>query len=742
MKIIRYFLIFLLLTGITCSSHAAGDTLRLQLKWWHQFQFAGYYAAQLKGYYQQEGLKVKLIPGDPLHAPVPEVLSGRADFGITGSDLIVNYIKGDPLIALGAIFQHSPYTILSLKEKNIHVPSDLIGKRLMASPDQGWTELKAVFLKEGINPNSLKIISHTWKNTDLLDDKADAITAYISVEINQLRKMGVDPTYILPINYGIDFYGDILFTQKKMADTDPLTIGKFRKASFAGWEYALSHTAEMADYILTLPGVKERGVTKDDLLVEAEAMRKLILPDLVEIGHMNEGRWRHIVDIHQKLGVISNQPNLSGFLYDGTKKVSSKYLRNSVYILIAVLVLLLLSVLYGFSLRKAVKKRTKELEREIVERAKAQHLLTISEQRLEMATVAAGLGIWDWDIKTGQVYYNDQWKIMLGYAPEELSNRFETFEKLLHPNEKDLVSRLLNEHLEGKTSVFQAVIRMRTKDKRWKWVLTMSKASMRNEEGNAIRLSGIHLDIDDIKQKEIELKELTQELMHSNNELQQFAYITSHNLRAPVANLISLLGLFDRGHLSERNTVFLEKMGISVERLHATLNDLNEILSSRINKADRDDHLVFAEELNKVKELISEEIRLKEAVIQADFSRAPEIFFSRKVMHSILLNLLTNAIKYKRPGIPPIIQIYTEADGDYVILYVKDNGLGIDMEKHGNKIFGLYQRFHDNKDGKGLGLYIIKNQVEALEGKIAVESIVNKGTMFHVFLKKKKGLYE
>lgn len=102
----------------------------------------------------------------------------------------------------------------------------------MASADQGWTELKAVFLKEGIHPDSLKLLSHSWKNTDLIEDKADAISAYISVEINQLRKLGANPSYILPINYGIDFYGDILFTRKKMADTDPVTIGKFRKASF------------------------------------------------------------------------------------------------------------------------------------------------------------------------------------------------------------------------------------------------------------------------------------------------------------------------------------------------------------------------------------------------------------------------------------------------------------------------------------------------------------------------------
>ena len=734
--------IFLLIVISTSHLFAADDSVRVQLKWWHQFQFAGYYAAEKKGYYKEQGLNVKLIPGDPSHAAVPQVLNNEADFGITGADLVVDYASGKPLVALGAIFQHSPYTILSLKEKNIHVPSDLIGKRLMASPDQGWTELKAVFLREGITPDSLKLLSHSWKNTDLVEDKADAITAYLSVELHQLRKLGIEPSYILPINYGIDFYGDVLFTKKSLAESEPLLVKKFTAASFKGWDYAMSHTSEIADYILTLPGVRERGVTKDDLLVEAEVMRNLILPNLVEIGHMNEGRWRHIIEIHKQLGIVKDIPDLTGFLYDGTQKVSSKFFRNAVYISIMVLSLLLISVLYGFSLRKAVKKRTEQLEVEIIERANAQQLLSISEQRLEMATVAAGLGIWDWDIKNDDVYFNDQWKLMLGYQSDELSNHFSTFEQLLHPNEKAGLLKLLNDHLEGKSDVYQAMIRMRTKDRRWKWILTMSKASMRDETGKAIRLSGIHLDVDDIKQKEIELRQLSQELMHSNRELQQFAYITSHNLRAPVANLISLLSLFDKEHLSERNQVFLEKMEMSVERLHATLNDLNEILSSRANMAEKDEVLYFEQEVKKVMELISEEIRLKEAVIHLDFSKAPSILFSRKVLHSILLNLLTNAIKYRKPDVAPEISVSTEEDGEYIILYVKDNGMGIDLEKYGNKIFGLYQRFHDNKDGKGLGLYIIKNQIEALEGKIAVESFVNKGSMFHVFLKKKKSSYE
>ncbi|NCT95557.1 MAG: ABC transporter substrate-binding protein [Chitinophagaceae bacterium] len=720
---------------------SAADSLRLQLKWWHQFQFAGYYAAQVKGFYAEQGLKVKIIPGDASHAPVEEVVSGRADFGITGSDLLVDYSKGKPVVAVGAVFQHSPYIIISLRSSKINVPSDLIGKKVMASENQGWVELSAVFQKEAIPVDSIKMVNHSWRNEDLIDGKVDAMTAYISVEVNQLRKLGVDPVYMQPINYGIDFYGDVLFSTRKMAETDPETLNRFRRASFKGWEYAMSHTSEMADYILSLPGVQERGVTKDDLLVEAEEMRKLILPDLVEVGHMNEGRWQHILEMHKKLGVIPETQTLGNFLYDGTKTVSSKFLRDAMYVSIGVVILLLLSVIYGVSLRKAVQVKTAHLQQEISERTRAQELLLLSEQRLEVATIAAGLGIWDWDLQTNKVYYNDIWKTMLGYRPDELPDVFDTFDRLLHPDEKDAILQQLQDHIAGNVSSYQAIIRMRTKDRRWKWILTMSKVTLRNEAGVAIRLSGVHLDVDQIKQKELELHELSQELMNSNRELQQFAYITSHNLRAPVANLISLLSLFEKEELSERNQLFLEKIEMSVMRLHSTLHDLNEILSTRSNKADEQELLYFDEELANVMQLISEELRLREAVVTSNFSKAPSIYYSRKALHSILLNLLTNAVKYRQAGKAPVIQVTTDEDGEFVILSVKDNGMGIDMEKYGNKIFGLYQRFHENKDGKGLGLYIIKNQVEALEGKIAVESIVNQGTMFHVFLKKKKQFY-
>lgn len=735
--------VFLLLVScwLMQQASAADDTIRLQLKWWHQFQFAGYYAAQVKGFYSAEGLKVKLVPGDIEHDPIREVLSGRAQFGISGSDLLLSYAKGQPVIALGALFQHSPYILISLASKGIRVPSDLVGKSLMASETQGWIELQAVFLKEGIPIDSLHVVRHSWKNEDLISGKVDAITGYYSVELNQLRKQGVEPAYIQPVNYGIDFYGDLLFSLQSMTGNNPEKTKRFIRASFKGWKYAMEHPGEIADYILTLPGVKDRGVTKADLLTEAEAMQKLIEPDLIELGHMNEGRWNHILDIYKSLHLVSPRTQIDGFLYDEHKDFSSKFIRAAVVISVAVLVVLLIIILYSISLRASVSKRTMQLEKEIEQRKLTQEQLRVSEERLEMATDAAEIGIWDWDIVRNTLYLNDMWKIMLGYEPSELKNEMETFNRLLHPDENEKVWKQVEDHLAGLSS-YQAMMRMKTKDNKWKWILSISKTTLRNEKGEAIRVSGVHIDMDDIKEKELELKELTEELMISNKELQQFAYITSHNLRAPVANLRSLTWLFDKEGISEKNKSLFEKITLSIDKLSITLDDLNEILSSRVHKTEGNEKVLFAKELTDVMQSISEEIREMDAGISYDFSKAGDICYPRKVIHSVLLNMLTNAIKYRKEKEKPLIHISTEEDKDFVILTIRDNGKGIDMNKYGNKIFGLYQRFHENTEGKGLGLYIVKSQVEALGGKIAVESMVNKGTEFQVFLKKMSMPYD
>lgn len=606
MKKLCYHLCSFILILFSANVAAQPTKIKLQLKWWHQFQFAGFYAADIKGFYKSSGLNVELIPSDAKHSPIAEVLKGNADFGITGTGLLINYADGMPVKVLGAIFQHSPYVIISSKEKNILTPKDLIGKKVMGEQDQGWLQAKALAIKNQISSNDIKLLKHTRNNNDLTNGYADAMIGYSSVEIYQLKQKGVAINIIYPSQYGIDFYGDVIFSLNKTVSNKPDLTEKFLKASYKGWDYALKHPSEIADYILTLPGVKERGVTKEQLLFEAQEMENLILPGLVEMGQMSESRWIEIMNVYKSLDMISKTPDLDDFIYDYKENSLKSSLQLGLYILGAILILLLLLAFYSISLQKAVKNRTLALQDEVKQR----------------------------------------------------------------------------------------------------------------------------------RQNEASLVKVSKELQVSNNELQQFAYLTSHNLRAPATNINTLIQLINRQGLSEKNTDYLQKLELTSKNLNEMLDDMNEILSVRKEDQQNLEILSFETILEKVTQSISENILEHGLIIKTDFSKAPEVTGSSKILHNTLLNLLTNAIKYRKPGEVPEVYIRTDETNEYVILSVTDKGIGIDLQKHGDKIFKLYQRFHNNADSKGLGLYLIKSQLEKMDGKIIVDSEQGKGTTFKAYFRK------
>jgi PAS domain S-box-containing protein len=716
-------------------SVSAADSIRIHLKWWHQFQFAGYYAAQLKGYYTEEGLTVKIIPADKDHPPVGAVLNGNADFGITGSDLILEHANGKKVVVLGTVFQHSPYTVISPATANIRFPTDLIHKKIMASTDQGWIQLQALFLKEGIPLDSLQVLPHTWNNADLLNGHADAMTGYISVEPRQLEQLGVRVNTMLPVNYGIDFYGDLLFTTHEMVEENPLLTEKIRRASFKGWEYAMAHPEELADYILTLPGVKERKVTKEALLYEAAEMRKLILPTFVEIGHQNEGRWQHILDIHKSLGIIDSSITLKGFIYHPDKTESGRLWRILLVSGIATAFVIIVFLIYGVSLRKAVRRRTQELELEVKARTRTQEQLFLNKERLKMAVQAAGIGIWDLDIENDTISLGDSFASNLGYEPDELANDRNFLRSQIHPDDLPAVAEIFQKQKEESGDSPGIIIRLKTKSGAWKWCLLISKVMKRDHRNQATHFSGIYLDVDDLKKKEIELSNLSSTLLKRNNELQQFAYITSHNLRSPVANLLSLVRLFKKEELSDTNRSYFSKMNECVAILHETLNDVNEILSFRVVPEEQAEPVQLERVFNSVVASIDEWIHTTETRITHTFN-VNEIRFPKRILHSVFQNLITNSIKYRKPGTKAEIHLAAEEMEDHYRITIADKGSGIDLEKYGDKVFQLFQRFHMGIEGKGMGLYIIKNQLESYNATIHVESEKDKGTRFTIRLPK------
>lgn len=292
-------------------SATAPDPVRLQLKWRHQFQFAGYYAAIAQGYYRDAGLEVQLREAVPGHDPVDAVLNGEAEFGVGTSELVLLRAKGKPVVVLAAIYQHSPLVLLAGHAPGIEDLQALSVLPLMIEPQSA--ELFAYFRNEGIDPAKLHVVHHTFEVKDLLAGRVGAMSAYSTDEPFQLKAAGVDYLTFTPRAGGIDFYGDNLFTTATQVAQHPERVRAFRQASLRGWEYALAHPTELADLILKNYSQRK---SRAALLFEAEQTAQLMHTDLVEVGHMNPGRWRHIADTYAEFGMLPRGFNLAGLLYD------------------------------------------------------------------------------------------------------------------------------------------------------------------------------------------------------------------------------------------------------------------------------------------------------------------------------------------------------------------------------------------------------------------------------------------
>jgi signal transduction histidine kinase len=367
-----------LLPGPRVRAIEPADHVVLQLKWQHQFQFAGYYAAVAQGYYRAAGLDVTLQEAVPGKDPSQAVLNGEADFGVGTSDLILLRDKGQPVVVLAAIFQHSPLVLLADRRAGVGDLQDLYNKPVMIEPLSA--ELFAYFKDEGIDPAKLHILPHTFDVRDLIERRVAAMSGYSTDEVFQLKASGIDFMTFTPRAGGIDFYGDNLFTTEAQIRRHPDRVRKFLAASLKGWDYALAHQAEIVDLILK---DYSRRKSREQLLFEAESTAQLMHPGLIETGHMNPGRWRHIADVYGEFGMASRNLSLAGFLYDPDPKPDLRW----IYWTIGDLALLALLSL-GWAL--PLFRFNRQLRQEIAARRRTEEELRQARDAAETAYQAKG----------------------------------------------------------------------------------------------------------------------------------------------------------------------------------------------------------------------------------------------------------------------------------------------------------------------------------------------------------------
>ncbi|MFX0557302.1 PAS domain-containing sensor histidine kinase [Maribacter sp. CXY002] len=260
-----------------------------------------------------------------------------------------------------------------------------------------------------------------------------------------------------------------------------------------------------------------------------------------------------------------------------------------------------------------------------------------------------------------------------------------------------------------------------------------SKIPLIDEHGFSNGLVGISLDISNIKQKERELRHLINVTSQQNKKLIDFAHIVSHNLRSHSANFSMLLDFMVHEKDEDEKQKILTMLTNASSNLLETLDNLNEVVAITTRNDAKKSLVNLNRKIKEVKTDLSNFLIENNTKIINQVSNEISLKVVPTYLESILMNFITNATKYKHPDRNAEIQLSTRKIKDYIILIIEDNGLGIDLNKYGDKLFGMYKTFHSHKNAKGIGLYLVKNQIEAMNGKITVESEVGKGTKFEIY---------
>jgi len=383
------------------------------------------------------------------------------------------------------------------------------------------------------------------------------------------------------------------------------------------------------------------------------------------------------------------------------------------------------------ALRNGSEKNLFITSTDITGRWKAEHALKENKQRFKTIIEYSFDAIVIIDEKGLIKYVSPSIHHLIGFQPDELLGK-NAFDFIHKPDIESVLEKL--EAVMRNDEVDFADYRSVTKQGKLKWLEAKAKNMFDNKHVNGILVS--LRDISERKRLMEEQTMLTNELQKYNNDLKQFSFITSHNLRAPVANLISLLSLYNYQQPSDQfNIELMEKFNECTVKLNDTLNDLVNVLVVRSNPNTDQEFVRFTEIASKVQNDTNALLKTAGGEIRFDFSKAEGIRYNKVHLESIFLNLITNSIKYASPERHLQINIVSERTDTGIRLNFTDNGIGIDLERYGDRMFGLYQRFHASKEGKGLGLYMIRSQIVASGGDIEVFSKPGEGTTFVVHLR-------
>ncbi|WP_320044426.1 ABC transporter substrate-binding protein [uncultured Desulfobacter sp.] len=713
---------------LSCNGADASDKVALQLAWKHQFQFAGYYAALHQGYYRRVGLDVSIVEGGVGKFAKEEVLGGRAQYGVAGAELLLHRKQGDPFVILAPIFQHSPSILLVRKDSGISNIQGLIDKKVMLLPGYKDADILVAFLNEGISSDQYLRLDQSYNIEDLIKQRTDAVSAYVTNEPWQMLQKGVAPLVISPMAYGVDFYSDCLFTSENEIKHHPERVQKFLHASLDGWEYAMDHPQEIIDLLSRQYKVSK---TKAHLEYEAREIRKIMMPDLIEIGHMNPGRWQHIKQTYEKLGLIDADFSLDGFLYHPQQKLDYQPLKQIFFGAIGFIALFAVGsgILFLFN---------RKLAAEVKERKQAQKEIATQKQRAEQYLQVATVMFVSLDVDGKVNMVNEKACAILQCSKEDIigQNWFDMFvTKSAQHDAKNAFKNMITGHTSGPEYYENKIIISNGEIKYIAWQTT----PVRDAHG---KLVGVLCCGDDLSEK----RKLQEQLIQSQKmeSIGSLAGGIAHEFN----NILTIIlgnNEMNMRELSEssparRRARRIEDAGIRGRDVVKQLLTFSRQDSPALQRTDIKSTVQGAMKL--IQSSAPANILIKQNISENIFP----VFGNGTQINQVIINLCGNAIDAmsEKGGVLTVTlrnEIVEDrfagphpslSPGKYAKLIVEDNGIGMD-EKTRERVFEPYYTTKPLGKGTGIGLAVVHGIIKRHKGFIDVHSQLNRGTTFTLF---------
>jgi ABC-type nitrate/sulfonate/bicarbonate transport system substrate-binding protein/signal transduction histidine kinase len=682
----------------------------VQLSWLNQFQFAGYYMAKEKGYYNDVGLDVEIKEYSE------KSMKTNSDFTIRKSSALIDKMNGSDIVILGTSYQHSPMVLMVLEKSGVNTPKDLFGKKVMVTSDaKDSASVLAMLNSFQLDASNVNFIPHSFNVQDLIDGKTDAMACYISNEPLQLDKLGIKYKILQPKDYGFDFYDDLLTVNTIFLQKNPKLVRDFYEATLKGWQYAYTHIEESAR--VTYEKYNSQNKTLYDLIEEGEVLKKISYDNDGNFGILDYAKLSEMGSVFKVLGLVKSDFNAKDFIYKyNAPPIISLSLDIHIKIIIAIIIMAILLIIV------LVAYYTRTLKREIVQKEIAQKEALLKNDFLQKILDSMGNIVVVTNVKTHVMIManNELFRFFEIENIEQFKSKYECICDLFVEKEGYLQKNNNGIHwvdyLQENSDQVNKVLMMKDEQE---YLYFVYAKFLDETNTNAIAVFTNITDLkamDDRVANDMKVKALSEMITN-----------IAHHWRQPLSLISTFASTMSLKF--EMDTIDKDELYKYSEKIVKITNDISLMLDTFNHKIESNLE-------------IHEEISLKDLVLslqsyfKSDFEITNIMFhfnddnswdntFISKILFDSIQEIIQNSVEALQ-HLPDenfkLIVFNINKKRKNIIFTIYDNAGGV-SEKNIDKIFEPYFTTYHQSKGKGLGLYFIKNKINiSLNGDIYVQN--------------------